>query len=226
MKLQMNLTSCLIAAATLFGGISTANASGPTLGSAARFALLSTATSHRGAVTCTDSTVVGDVGSSGYVPAVVKTRCLISGVIVAPVTAQVLSDASRAAVQLAATPCRTLLAGTQAGAILPPGNYCFPAAAALTGKITLNGPSTGVWIFKVNGDLTGNSVSVVMANGGNACNVFWAPSGATTMTTSNLKGNVLAGQAVTFTGGSFTGRGFAGKGITVTNVAVTGCGLR
>jgi len=213
-----------LAGLTALGGASSAFAyTAPNLGSTASFAVLSTEPGTRGAVTCTDSTVAGTVGSSGARPAVVSTRCSISGGIVAPVRARVLSDYSLAYNQINANTCQHILSGTQAGAILAPGVYCFDAAAALTGTMTLNGPVTGVWIFLVNGDLTGDTFTVQMAGRAKACNVYWAPSGATTMTTSNAKGTILAGQAITLTGGSFDGRAFAGKAVTLTNVAVTTC---
>jgi hypothetical protein len=214
-----------IAGLTALGGATSAFAyTAPNLRSTASFAVLSTEPGTRGAVTCTDSTIAGGaVGSSGARPAVVTTRCSISGAIIAPVGARVLSDYSLAYNEVNANTCQHILSGTQAGAILAPGVYCFDAAAALTGTMTLNGPLTGVWIFLVNGDLTGDTFTVQMAGRGKACNVYWAPSGATTMTSSNAKGTILAGQAVTLTGGSFNGRAFAGKAVTMTNIAATGC---
>jgi hypothetical protein len=65
-----------------------------------------------------------------------------------------------------------------------------------------------------------------MANGGQPCNVFWVPTAATTMTTSALKGNILAGGAIgsiTLTGGSLAGRALANVAVTMTNASVIGC---
>jgi hypothetical protein len=187
------------------------------------FTVLSAAAGNLGAVTCTDSTIMGNVGSSGAQSAVVRTRCSISGHVLAPVTPTVLAIFNRQFDVIGNKTCQTQLAGTLAGVTLPPGVYCFPAAAALTGTVTLDGPATGVWVIKVNGSLTGNSFSMVMAGTGNPCNVYLESSGATTMTTSNAKGNILAGEAITLTGGSFVGRAFAKKAVTMTNIAVTGC---
>src|SRR5581483_3855298 len=61
-----------------------ATASG--LGSASNFAVLSAAPGGGGAVTCTDGTITGDVGSSGVAASVVETGCTINGAIVAPVS--------------------------------------------------------------------------------------------------------------------------------------------
>jgi hypothetical protein len=189
----------------------------------AYFAVLSAAAGTRGAVTCTDSTIMGNVGSSGARPAVVQTRCSISGHVAAPVTPTVLAQLNSDFSAIGNERCQKPLAGTLAGVILAPGVYCFPASAALTGTVTLNGPATGVWVIKVNGNLTGSSFSMVMAGGGKPCNVYVESSGAATMTTSNAKGNFLAGEAITLTGGSFVGRAFAKKAVTMTDIAATGC---
>lgn len=224
MKNAKILTSVLSGLAALGAASSAFAYTAPNLGTASNYAVLSAEAGTRGAVTCTDSTIAGKVGSSGARPAVVQTRCSISGSVVAPVGNAVLYDYAAAYTQMNKNQCQHILTGTQAGVILAPGVYCFDAAAAVTGTLTLRGTSTGVWIFLVNGDLTGNNFSVLMAGGAKACNVYWAPSGATTMTTSNAKGTILSGQAITLTGGSFEGRAFAGKAVTLTNIAATTCG--
>src|SRR5437764_727586 len=93
------------------------------------FAILSAAPSHGGAVTCTNGTITGDVGSSGVKASVVQTSCPISGAIIAPVSAQVVADFNSAYAALAAIPCDRTLTGTLDGVILKPGVYCFDAAA-------------------------------------------------------------------------------------------------
>lgn len=187
------------------------------------YSVLSAESGSRGAVTCTDSSIHANVGSSGARPAVVITRCSIAGLIIAPVSATVLAEFNHSFDMVGSQQCQHALTGSLAGVILAPGVYCFAASASLTGTLTLKGPSTGVWTFLVNGNLTGNSFSMVMADQGQPCNVLWESSGATTMTTSNAKGNFLAGQAITLTGGSFVGRAFAKMAVTTTGVAITGC---
>ena len=189
------------------------------------YSVLSAEAGSRGAVTCTDSTIMGNVGSSGARSSVVKTRCSQSGQVVAPVSPTVLAQFNSQYNSIANRTCQKQLAGTLAGVILKPGVYCFPAGAALTGTLTLNGPSLGVWVIKVNGALTGKSFSMVMEGGGKPCNVYIESVGATTMTTSNAKGNVYSGEAITMTDGSFVGRAFAKKAVTLTGIAVTGCAL-
>lgn len=208
-------------------GASAGAPSAPSLGTASSFAVLSAAPGGGGAVTCTNATISGDVGSSGLAASVVQTGCAITGAIVAPVSAQVVANFNAAYDALADQSCDQFLTGTLAGVTLTPGVYCFSAAATLTGTLTLSGPSDGTWLFKVGtsgtGALTGTNFSVVLANGASACNVTWWVAQATTMTTSNFVGTILAGAAITFTGGTFEGRALAKAAVTVTGAAVVGC---
>ncbi|MEO6066701.1 MAG: ice-binding family protein [Gemmatimonadales bacterium] len=173
-------------------------------------------------VTCTDGAIPGDVGA-GYLGApVTQTRCAVKGIVhEGDVTAgQAYSDFLNAYLEFAALPCSidpaNNLTGTLSSVTLAPGIYCFDAAAVLTGPVTLDGPASGVWIFKVNGALTGTDFSVVMAGGGQASNVYWSVANAATMTTSDFAGTILAGAAITVTGGSFDGRALAKAVVTLT----------
>ena len=222
------LSACLLGLVALAGGTSPALAAGaPLLGAASNFAVLSAAPLGGGAVTCTNSTITGDVGSSGAPASIVQTSCTITGSAIAPVSAQVLTGFNGAYDALAAVSCDQTLTGTLAGVTLAPGVYCFPAAATLTGTLTLAGPANGIWIFKIGtsgtGALTGTNFSVVMANGAQACNVYWWVAEAATMTTSDFKGTILAGAAITLTGGTFNGNALAKAAVTLTGVAATGC---
>ena len=209
--------------------------SAPALGSASSFAVLSAAANGGGAVTCTDSTISGDVGSSGQPASVVRTSCSISGAVVAPVSAQVVADFDSAYAALALETCTqtyTQAAFTGETLSLTPGVICFPAAATFTDTtLTLVGSSSDLWIFKIGtsgtGALTGTNFSVVMANGATACNVTWWVAEAATMTTSNFQGTILAGAAITGTGvaptSPYEGRALAKAAVTLTNVAFVGC---
>lgn len=197
-------------------------ATAPTLGSAGNFAVLSAAPNGGGAVTCTNGTITGNVGSSGARASVVQTSCPITGSIIAPVSAQVVADFNTAYAGYGAIPCGQTLSGTLAGVILAPGVYCFTAAATLTGTLHLTG--SGPWIFKIGtggtGALTGTGFSVVTSN---PCNVNWWVSQAATMTDSNFAGTILAGAAITLTRGTFAGNALATAGVTITGTALTGC---
>lgn len=204
---------------------------GVPLGSASGFAVLSAPPLGTGAVTCTDAVILGDVGSSGAPASVVQTNCYIDGAIVAPVSAQVLSDFDDAYTALAGQQCDEYLT-TLAGQTLNPGNYCFAAASTTTGGVlTLNGGPKDSWLFKIGtlgtGALTGTDFDVVMKNNAEACNVTWWVAEAATITRGEFKGNILAGAAITVTGEAptspFEGRALATAALTLTNSNFLGC---
>jgi hypothetical protein len=189
----------------------------------------------RVAWTCTNGSIVGDIGTNQTateVPpgAITQTLCPITGG-----TPQLGTTAAKAAYQDflkaytadSSVACGTTLTGTLAGQTLAPGVYCFDAGATLTGTLTLSGPATGVWLFKIGnlgpGALTGTNFSVVMAGGASDCNVTWWVKDASTMTTSNLKGAILAGAGVSFSGGTFEGSAYSKQDVTVTGTPVTAC---
>jgi hypothetical protein len=235
---QRYLSTCLLAGAALLGGMSPAGATvAPTLGAASNFAVLSAAPGGTGAVTCTNSSISADVGSSGLPASVTQTGCAIAGAIIAPVSTQVLVDFNAAYDQYATIPCTASLNAAYTGAALTlaPGVYCSAAAVTFTNTtLTLDGQgdANAVWIFKIGtggtGALTGTNFSVVMSNGGQPCNVYWWVAQAATMTTSAFQGTILAGAAITMTGlaGSttpFNGDALAKAAITLTDVTVTAC---
>ncbi|MBE0612298.1 MAG: DUF3494 domain-containing protein [Burkholderiales bacterium] len=235
--LRKHLSTCLLATAAMLAGAAPAWAQiVPSLNSASSFAALAGGPAA-GAVTCTNSTVNGDVG---VVPigTVVQTGCTITGAVVTDATAA-YADFIYAYKQFESISCDQTLSGTLAGVTLPPGVYCFPAAATLTGTLTLDGPADGVWIFKIGtggtGALTGTNFSVVMAGGAQEVdcpNVYWWVAEAATLTTSTFRGTILAGADITVTGGTFKGDAMAGgKGtavtptgaVTLTGSTITAC---
>ena len=192
------------------------------------------------AVSCKDGSIAGSVGTFLTTPpgAITQVRCPISGSIDIGDAAATAAFNGFLAEYAALAPVPgngcTVESGTLADVTLPPGTYCFPAAAALTGTLTLKGPSNGTWLFTIGtaglggtGALTGTNFSVVMANGGQPCNVTWWVSQAATMTTSGFQGNILAGAAITITGGPINGNLWAGASgvgdVSTTNSVVTGC---
>jgi hypothetical protein len=217
------LSACLLALLTQAAFAQSA----PTLGAAAAFEVLGGTN-----VTCTDGSVVaGDVGVSpgGAVP-FTNTGCTFTGR--TPPATNAAAALARPAflsayAALQARPCTQMVPGTLATQNLAPGVYCLDAVAK-AGTLTLTGPSNGVWIFRVDGALTGTNFSVVMAGGGQPCNVYWAPSAAATMTDSAFKGNLLAGDAglgsITLTRGSLAGRVLANIAVTMTGTSIIGCG--
>jgi hypothetical protein len=223
-NLQKYLSTCLLAIAALLGGVSPAWAQ-VSLGTASGFSVLAGTN-----VTCTAGVVTGDVGvSPGSAVPFTNTGCTIVGGTPPATNAaavQARTDFLSAYAVLQSASCTQMLVGTLAGENLAPGVYCVDAVAK-TGTLTLTGPSDGVWIFLVNGALTGTNFSVAMAGGGQPCNVFWAPRAAATMTTSAFQGNILAGDAIdgsiTLTGGTLAGRALANVAVTMTGARVFGC---
>jgi hypothetical protein len=220
-------------------------AQAPSLGTAASFAVLGGTN-----VTCTAPGVItADVGiSPGAAVPFTNTGCAIAGTthVSDPAAFNARADFLNAYTTVKdnlLTPCtQTISTAAFTGNVpvlgpLPPGVYCFAAAVAFTDTtLTLDGSTNpnGIWIFKVAGALAGSGFQVVMANGGKACNVFWAVDAAVALTTSTLpplfQGNILAGDpingSITITGGALVGRAFANVAVTMTGTNVNGvCAL-
>ena len=195
---------------------------------APKFAVLANA-----AVTCTDGTITGDVGTYLAPPtgSVTLTTCPVVGSVHVGDAAAVAGYNAFVAAYDALAPepgeACTLLTGTLSGVTLAPGVYCFDAAAALTGVLTLKGPSNGSWVFLIGtggtGALTGTNFSVVMEGGGLPCNVTWWVAQAATMTDSHFIGTIMAGAAITLTRGTFAGNAWSQADVTITGTAVAGC---
>jgi hypothetical protein len=119
-------------------------------------------------------------------------------------------------------PCASPLAGTLAGVTKAPGSYCL-STEAKTGVLTLDahGDANAVWTFQTDGGLTGTNFHVVMAGGGQACNVNWVATAAT-MTDSDFKGIINADSAITLTRGTLVGQALAPH-VTNTGTKVTDC---
>lgn len=119
----------------------------------------------------------------------------------------------------------TFVAPTDIGATTqPPGVYCFGSSAAITGDLTLNafGDPNAVFIFRMGSTLTtAAGARVLLTNGAQPCNVFWAVgSSATIGTTTTFVGNILALTSITVTTGArLSGRALAKTAVTLdTNV--------
>jgi Ice-binding-like len=123
---------------------------------------------------------------------------------------------------VSSAPCASPLAGTLAGVTKAPGSYCL-SAEAKTGTLTLDaqGDANAVWNFQIDGGLTGTNFHVVMAGGGQPCNVNWLATAAT-MTDSDLKGIIHADSTITLTRGTLVGQALAPH-VTNTGAKVTDC---
>ncbi len=197
-------------------------ATAPALGTAANFVVLGGA-----GVTCTDSTITGDVGS--LLTVIPTPTCNIVGPLhQGDATAiQAFNDFSVAYLELAAVPCPAdadhNLTGDLGGMVLSPGVYCISGVGLLTSQLTLDGPSNGIWIFKAATSLTPIGGSVVMAGGGQAGNVYWQTGTAVSLDNTKFVGTILAGSAITFTG---VGSSLDGRALAKTAVTATGASIR
>ena len=115
------------------------------------------------------------------------------------------------------------------GSTLTPGVYCFASSAQITGDLTLNalGDPNAVFIFKTG--IAGASTlttapgsRVLLINGAQPCNVFWAiTSSATIDTTSTFVGNILAQASISVNNGAHLfGRALAKAAVTLINDVV------
>jgi type VI secretion system secreted protein VgrG len=131
-------------------------------------------------VTNTGSSVItGDLGVSlgsavtGFPPGIVTGGTMHAADAVA---LQTQNDTTTAYNNLAGQTCTSDLTGQDIGGqTLVAGVYCFSPSAQLTGALTLNaeGDPNAVWVFKTGSTLTtASNSSVLLINGGQACNVF------------------------------------------------------
>lgn len=201
------------------------------MGSEQNFAVLGAST-----VTNTGSSVItGDLGLhpgtaiTGFPPG------LVTGEIHATdaVALQAQTDTTATYLELAGQACNTAVSADMGGQTLAPGVYCSASSMGLTGALTLDagGDPSAVWVFQMGSTLTAASnSSVLLANGADACNVFWqVGSSATLGTTSSFVGNVFALASITLNNGaSVKGRVLARNGaVTLDNNTVTApvCGI-
>ena len=190
---------------------------GPGKIAAVNFAALSATPKPGEAVTCTTSTITQTLCSAKE-----------KGDVAVAAAATAYSDSLSAYNALLLVPCDKVLTGNLDGVTLAPGVYCFEKTATLTGQLTLDGPADGIWVFKIGSkggasDLVATNFTVVMAGGGQACNVSWWVAELVTLTDSIFVGTILAGKAITITGGTYNGYTFAKAAVTLTDVAVTTC---
>lgn len=200
-----------------------------TLGTAQTYGVLGGST-----VTNTGPTVIdGDLGVSpgsavvGFPPGIVTGTTNVANA----AALQAQNDTTTAYNFLAGQACGATLSGDLGGRTLTPGVYCFASTAQLTGTLTLDaqGNPNSVFIFQIGSALTtASGASVVLANSGNACNVWWqVGSSATLGTTTSFMGTIIALTSITLnTGATATGRMLARNGavtLDTNTVSVPAC---
>ena len=205
----------------------------PTLGTEQNFAVLGGST-----VTNTGSSVItGNLGVSpgsavtGFPPG------LVTGGEIHAADAEALqaqNDTTIVYNDLAGQACDSDLTGQDLGGkTLVAGVYCFSSSAQLTGVLTLDagGNPNAVWVFQTGSTLTtASGSSVLLTNGGQACNVFWqVGSSATLGTATSFVGNIVALTSITLTtGAKVSGRALARNGavtLDTNSVSVAVCGV-
>ncbi len=194
----------------------------PALGTASDFAVFTAIGAFGNSGT---SSITGDVGTqagefSGFPPGT-----LVGNIHVADtVSYQVSLDVNTAYNNMAEITCGIVL-GTTLGnnQTLTPDVYCLGAASVLNGNLTLdgNGDSNALFILKINGALTTNSLSkVILINSVLASNVYWSINGEFVAGDSSLfKGTLLVNGAISFLDySSLEGRALSRQGaITLSN---------
>lgn len=204
-----------------FVGSTTAlGATTPSLGAAATFGVLATTFTRN----VGNTAITGDLGRTGG--AAGSGTHTVTGTEYVAVNAtytQAGIDQGAALVNLNSQPCTftfapgaiNLATDTTHGpiGIYTPGVYCTGAASAAsigTAGITLSG--AGTYIFKIDGALTSvDNSKVLLANGASSCNVFWAPTAATTLgANSTFVGTIIDDAGITMGNSSLlTGRALA-----------------
>jgi hypothetical protein len=184
------------------------------------------------ALTCTDSSVTGQVGVN-FGTGVTSVRCTMQAAQFDPAGMQAYKDFRSSYDTIAANlgPNTTppscdqtfTIASTLAGVTLGPGTYCFASYAQLTGTLHLTGG--GPWLFEIG---TGGTGYIEATNftviSDNPCNAFWWVHDYVTLTTSAFQGTILGGSAITTTGTSLVGNAWATGALTMTGSHVLGCG--
>lgn len=186
------------------------------LSTAGNFAVLAGST-----ITNTGSSVInGDLGLSpgsavtGFPPGIINGTQYVANSTAVQAKNDLITAYTNAAGQTPVSTVPTELGGTTKTA----GVYDSASGTfGLTGTLTLDakGDPNAVFIFKTASTLiTAGSSSVVLANGAQACNVFWqVGSSATLGANSTFKGNILASESATLTtGANVEGRVLARNG--------------
>jgi len=210
-----------------FGGSQRASAlaTAVPLGTAASFAVLGGST-----VFNTGPTIVaGDLGvSPGVVVAGFPPGTVTGSVHVNDATAiSAHSDLLTASSDAAGQSSDFALAADVGSSTLQPGVHTTASDLGVTGTVTLDalGNPNAVFVLQIGGNLlTAGASQVALANGAQACNVFWQVDGIATLgSASSFNGNVLAtGNILAGTAAAVQGRLLSSGGsVTVDTNTVT-----
>ena len=174
-------------------------------------------------ITCTTSTVTGDVGvSPGSAVTGFPGLCTANGAIrstAESVAAQ--ADLASMYATLGGQACASISAVLD-GLTLTPGVYCVGAATSnLTGTLTLNG--SGTYVFELPSTLiTSSGAQIRLTNGASCGGVHWQVGSSATIA-GTFVGNVIAFSSITMNpGANLSGRALArGGAVTLTTNVVS-----
>jgi hypothetical protein len=213
------LAIAMVAIASMAYG---AGPAAPGLGTAGSFAVLA----GKGITNTGPTTIKGDVGSFPTTTETGFGSVTLNGTNHAgdAVTQGAQTDLTTAYNTAAGSGPTTPVAADLGGQTLTPGVYNSASSLGLTGKLTLSGISSDVWIFQAGSTLTtASGSSVAFIGGATSCNVFWQiGSSATIGTGSAFKGTIMALTSITVTtGATIDGRALAGGAVTLDTNTIT-----
>lgn len=209
-SLMMTTALTLLVVYTLVTPVFAAYTTTVNLGDATSFAILGASTVTNTGPTVLSGTAGNNLGLSPGTETPGSTDItMIGGVIYTGTDANAVNaqTALTAAFTDAATrtPSTVLATPDLGGLTLVSGIYSA-TSLAITGTLTLDAENdpTSVFIFQSGSTLvTADNSNIVLANGADACNIFWVvASSATLGTSSTLYGHVLAQESITATTGA------------------------
>ncbi|HXH75463.1 MAG TPA: ice-binding family protein [Bacteriovoracaceae bacterium] len=114
--------------------------------------------------------------------------------------------------------------GDLGGLNLEPGLYKWSGSVSIPSNVTISGSSKDVWIFQISGDLLmASGVSITLAGGALAKNIFWQVAGQVDILTSaHFEGIILGKTAVNLqTSASMNGRIYSQTEVSLDDNAIT-----
>lgn len=230
-KLLSTLAAMLLILST---GVSLAQA--PNLGTTSTFALFTI----NGAFTNVGdaTTVTGNVGNTVGDLNVFPTGTLIGEKHAADEVATIAAtDLTSAYNELLVLNCGEVIGITLGNdQVLTPNIYCLGSGSVINGNLILDaqGDANAVFIFKINGTLTTNTLSQVqLTNSANLNNVYWQIGGALTLNSNSVfRGTAIVDGAITLLdGASLLGRGLSKAGAislynNIVNIPTNGVATR
>lgn len=202
MDYHSKLFRVFVLALSFFLPVAVFAATSPSLGSSSTYAITSS-TYTNSLNAALETAITGDLC---YTTGPGTTPVSISGATVVPCADARGTDQSSALADVNGQACTSLGTNVVLSGTFTPGCYSSSGTMdiALSTTITLNG--AGTYIFRSGGALTTGANSVVALSGGaSACDIFWAPGGAThiganssTSVTPTFVGNILQNSLAAF----------------------------